>query len=59
MKILKGSAAWIDGKLYKEGQSIPAKNEKEFEKFLVEKEEPNLNPKKDSLKESTKTKSIN
>jgi hypothetical protein len=44
MKILKGSAAWIEGKLYKEGQSIPQKYEKEFEKYLVEVPNPKEKP---------------
>jgi hypothetical protein len=59
MKVLKGTSVWIKGKLYREGSSIPQQFEKEFEKFLVEKEETKSNPKKDSPKESSKTKSTN
>ncbi len=44
MKILKRTAAWIDSKLYKEGSSIPSKNEKEFEKYLVEVPDPKEKP---------------
>lgn len=36
MKVLKGTAAWIEGKKYKEGSTIPQKFEKEFEKYLIE-----------------------
>ncbi|MBE0572985.1 MAG: hypothetical protein IH618_15690 [Ignavibacteriaceae bacterium] len=36
MKLLKGTAAWIEGKKYKEGSTIPQKYEKEFEQYLVE-----------------------
>lgn len=66
MKVLKGTSAWIKGKLYREGSSIPQQYEKEFEKFLVsptgrqvEEDNPKVNSKKDSSKESTKTKSTN
>lgn len=40
MKILKGTDAWIEGKKYKEGSTIPQKYEKEFEKFLIEVPDP-------------------
>ncbi len=40
MKVLKGTDAWIEGKKYKEGESIPQKYEKEFEKFLLEVTDP-------------------
>lgn len=36
MKVLKGTAAWIEGKKFKEGSVIPQKYEKEFEKYLIE-----------------------
>ncbi len=36
MKVLKGTSAWINGKLYKEGTSIPVKYEEEYKDFLVE-----------------------
>lgn len=52
MKVLKGTAARIKGKLYPEGSSVPKEYEKEFEKFLVEKEIPKAQSKKDSDKES-------
>ena len=54
MKVLKGTSAWIKGKLYKEGTSIPAQYEKEFEKFLVEKENPKTET-TSKTKETSKT----
>ena len=36
MKVLKGTAARINGKLYPEGSSIPQAYEKEFKDFLVD-----------------------
>ena len=38
MKILHNTDAFIKGKLYKEGSSIPKEYEKEFEQYLVETE---------------------
>lgn len=38
MKVLKGTSAWINGKLYSEGSSIPKEFETEFSIFLVETE---------------------
>jgi hypothetical protein len=36
MKVLKGTQAYIKGKIYPEGSQIPKENEKEFENFLEE-----------------------
>jgi len=36
MKVLKGTQAFIKGKIYPEGSQIPKEHEQEFEKFLVE-----------------------
>jgi hypothetical protein len=57
MKVLKGTQAWIEGKLYKEGQSIPQKYEKEFENFLVEAPAPaKEKASDDKTKQESKTK---
>jgi len=58
MKVLKGTSAWIKGKLYKEGSSIPAQYEKEFEMFLVEKEIPKVET-ISKTKETSKTDTAN
>ena len=38
MKVLKGTDAFINGKIYPEGSPIPKEYEKEFEQYLVETE---------------------
>ena len=43
MKILHNTDALINGKLYKEGSSIPKEYEKEFEQYLVETENGKFN----------------
>ncbi len=40
MKVLKGTDAVIKGRFYKEGQSIPKENEKDFSKYLIEIDSP-------------------
>jgi len=43
MKILSGTSAYIKGKIYPEGSTIPKEYEKEFEQYLVETENGKFN----------------
>ena len=43
MKILHNTDAFINGKIYPEGSTIPKEYEKEFEQYLVETENGKFN----------------